>query len=377
MTRWGDDGAVNPAVRRPPWPGAVTRATERALSWTWGPRFAARVRPGPVTQVRELIRRSDRPPEDELRRAYELLGLAEGALFDVLGPRGGIRMTRAQEAAAHARLATDPRLYRRARVIERLRRQLIRRAWAGNPRPRRSGPPDPLTPRAVVTRTGSTPRGSSGWAYALSHLWGPVWEVSDAVAVGRFWSAIWDRARDVWVVVSPGVQWREGRAEEVYWNPWRHQRLASARAFDPRSFRTVTPAPGVRVTVGCPVGAWDARRRRCRVGTRAQRVLRWASNPEAPWHERQAATWQALAARFRPGVPRRRYAEGAADAHAFSAWVDRQQNPPRRRVLIYPRVDAICARKLDGPARGRYVHRFRTPVLALGEPDGSVRLVPR
>jgi hypothetical protein len=51
--------------------------------------------------------------------------------------------------------------------------------------------------------------------------------------------------------------------------------------------------------------------------------------------------------------------------------------PPRRNPVIYPRVDAILATKTRGRYRGRYVHPFRTPVAALGEPDGTVRLVPR
>jgi hypothetical protein len=77
------------------------------------------------------------------------------------------------------------------------------------------------------------------------------------------------------------------------------------------------------------------------------------------------------------GTARRRYAEGHLDAHQFSAHTAEElgMNPPRR--LIYPRVDAILATKTRGRYRGRYVHPFRTPVAALGEPDGTVRLVPR
>lgn len=50
------------------------------------------------------------------------------------------------------------------------------------------------------------------------------------------------------------------------------ERLEDPRRFDQRSFRTVTMRRH-RVTVGCPTGQYDARHRRCKVGTRAQRVL--------------------------------------------------------------------------------------------------------
>lgn len=59
------------------------------------------------------------------------------------------------------------------------------------------------------------------------------------------------------------------------------ERLADPRRFDPRSFRTVVQA-GHRVTVGCPRGEWDRRRRRCRVGTRAQRILHPAGEGRCP-----------------------------------------------------------------------------------------------
>lgn len=108
---------------------------------------------------------------------------------------------------------------------------------------------------------------------------------------------------------------------------FRPERLAPPEAFDPRSFRTVVPPgrPDIRITVGCPVGAWDARRRRCRVGMQPQRILRL-----------------------------------------------RGTNP-----VIYDQVEAIWARK----GRGRYagvpfVHRFRSRVRAVGWPDGRVVLEP-
>lgn len=50
------------------------------------------------------------------------------------------------------------------------------------------------------------------------------------------------------------------------------ERLESPGRFDPRSFRTVQ-TDGHLVTIGCPRGQYDARAGRCRVGTRAQRIL--------------------------------------------------------------------------------------------------------
>jgi len=44
--------------------------------------------------------------------------------------------------------------------------------------------------------------------------------------------------------------------------------------FDPRSFRTVSPSKRTRITIGCPRGQWDSRRKRCRTGTKAQRILK-------------------------------------------------------------------------------------------------------
>lgn len=41
------------------------------------------------------------------------------------------------------------------------------------------------------------------------------------------------------------------------------------------SFRWVKRGEGVRVLIGCPKGAWDARSERCRVGTRAHKVYRF------------------------------------------------------------------------------------------------------
>ncbi len=56
-------------------------------------------------------------------------------------------------------------------------------------------------------------------------------------------------------------------------------RLADPKAFDPRSFRTKTLARGRKLIVGCPKGEWMPRRQRCRVGTRAQALLRPRMRP--------------------------------------------------------------------------------------------------
>lgn len=50
------------------------------------------------------------------------------------------------------------------------------------------------------------------------------------------------------------------------------QRLEAPGRFDKRSFRTIKRA-GKEIVIGCPKGHWDARRQRCRVGTRAQTIL--------------------------------------------------------------------------------------------------------
>jgi len=47
-----------------------------------------------------------------------------------------------------------------------------------------------------------------------------------------------------------------------------------ARDIDPRSFRTkVTPVKGRYIVVGCPKGAWDPVKRRCRVGTVMHKIV--------------------------------------------------------------------------------------------------------
>ena len=48
------------------------------------------------------------------------------------------------------------------------------------------------------------------------------------------------------------------------------------RIFDPRSFRWKIVSKKVRVLVGCPVGKWQSRKQRCKVGMKAYKVLKTA-----------------------------------------------------------------------------------------------------
>jgi len=52
-----------------------------------------------------------------------------------------------------------------------------------------------------------------------------------------------------------------------------HKRLKSPRLFAKASLRTISIGGGKKMIVGCPKGYWDARRRRCRAGTRGQAIL--------------------------------------------------------------------------------------------------------
>lgn len=54
---------------------------------------------------------------------------------------------------------------------------------------------------------------------------------------------------------------------------FRHKRIASPKAFDPRSFRTKKVGKS-RVIIGCPKGKYSPSTGRCKVGTKAQAVLR-------------------------------------------------------------------------------------------------------
>jgi len=67
---------------------------------------------------------------------------------------------------------------------------------------------------------------------------------------------------------NPLARGRKSRAR------FTHKRLASPSKFARGSFRTIRLPRGRRLVIGCPKGHWDARAKRCRVGTRAQSILR-------------------------------------------------------------------------------------------------------
>ncbi len=62
---------------------------------------------------------------------------------------------------------------------------------------------------------------------------------------------------------------------------YKHIRVRSPKEFDPRSFRVIDPGrPGyTKLVIGCPKGKWDNRRKRCKVGTRVQAILRELERP--------------------------------------------------------------------------------------------------
>lgn len=50
-------------------------------------------------------------------------------------------------------------------------------------------------------------------------------------------------------------------------------RKESPAKFDKRSFRTIIRGKN-RIIIGCPSGKWDSKRKRCKVGTRVQSILK-------------------------------------------------------------------------------------------------------
>ena len=52
-------------------------------------------------------------------------------------------------------------------------------------------------------------------------------------------------------------------------------RIQSPKQFDKRSFRTISTGDkkGTKLIIGCPKGKYDAKKKRCKVGTRAQSKL--------------------------------------------------------------------------------------------------------
>lgn len=55
-------------------------------------------------------------------------------------------------------------------------------------------------------------------------------------------------------------------------------RQAPPAKFDKRSFRVITRG-AQQITIGCPKGKWDAKRGKCKVGTRIQTVTYPLSDP--------------------------------------------------------------------------------------------------
>ena len=53
------------------------------------------------------------------------------------------------------------------------------------------------------------------------------------------------------------------------------------RAFDPRSFRW-TQRGRVWILIGCPKGSWMPRTARCKVGTRAHKIMVPSRKPRCP-----------------------------------------------------------------------------------------------
>lgn len=53
-----------------------------------------------------------------------------------------------------------------------------------------------------------------------------------------------------------------------------HKKVEAKENFDPRSFRTIPlGTKGKKATIGCPKGQWMPKKKRCKVGTRIQRIM--------------------------------------------------------------------------------------------------------
>ncbi len=183
------------------------------------------------------------------------------------------------------------------------------------------------------------------------------------------------------------------------------EQLAPKGRFDPRSFRTVV-TDGHRVTVGCPKGKWDPRRRRCKVGTRAQRILHPEGEGVCPLPGREVRRganpwWGRVLIGRRPALPGRLRGPFASKAAArkelrgvaarirqetrdrvrrrvWFTFPDRPTNPPAGAVELYRRLEFIGATKGPGGrhAGERFLHRFKAPARILGLPDGSLLIQP-
>lgn len=66
----------------------------------------------------------------------------------------------------------------------------------------------------------------------------------------------------------PGIEKGGPRAEFC------RKRLISPKKFDPRSFRIKRVGKTTKLVVGCPKGEYNAKKKKCRVGTRAQSKLK-------------------------------------------------------------------------------------------------------
>ena len=52
------------------------------------------------------------------------------------------------------------------------------------------------------------------------------------------------------------------------------QRQFSPKKCDPRSFRVKKISKNVKFTICCPRNKWDAKKKRCKVGTRTQSIMK-------------------------------------------------------------------------------------------------------
>jgi hypothetical protein len=164
------------------------------------------------------------------------------------------------------------------------------------------------------------------------------------------------------VVISPRQLKARGINPETTRARYRHERRASPGAFDPRSFRTIRRGK-YRVVVGCPKGQWSPVRKVCKVGTRAQAVLR----PKNP--RRGAGSEQNPAHARPPGFPAGVWTNPAFQAE-LAAFRRRHGDIPIRVQRIdapdgYPRFMSVYGRvpelKYDAPSgsvKGKRIHRF-------------------
>lgn len=207
----------------------------------------------------------------------------------------------------------------------------------------------------------------------------------------------------------------ERRMQSSGWpsrNPTRRysvRRIESPSHFDPRSFRTVTPRRGVRVTIGCPKGKYHRHTKRCGVGTRAQRVMVRRRNPltrKEVGYALAGARASLSASRRLPSLTAPQRQDPIARARHRGWWRGRADGllgavqafgPPRkfrrgaqmlqrftgpnpwRGAQLYDRVLEIRAQKGRGskfPGQ-RFVHKFRTRARMIGLANGDILITGR